>query len=98
VADSDGRQMDRSHVGVNIDTPQAVATPGNVFHNPSAGNMLADQGVNVYTHGLQTMAEKQQAAPVQDWRTAEAYQRAYQSSGGKPGRVTALDWAAEAMS
>lgn len=98
MADSDGRQMDRSHVGVNIDTPQAVATPGNVFHNPSAGNMLAAQGGHMSTPGLQTMAEKQRAAPVQDWRTAEAYQRAYQSSGGKPGRVTALDWAAEAMS
>jgi len=49
--------------GGAADSGQAVAapaTPGNVFHNPSAGNMLAAQG----TPGLQTMVEKMAASGI----------------------------------
>jgi hypothetical protein len=85
-----GARCLRHTLCVNIDTPQAVATPGNVFSNPSAGNMLGRQGGHMSTP-VQTMAERQRAAPVQDWRTAEAYQsRAYQSSRNQPARPSAL--------
>jgi hypothetical protein len=40
------------------------AGAGNVFKNPSAGNVTGEQGVNVYTPGLQTMAEKQLSAGI----------------------------------
>jgi hypothetical protein len=40
------------------------AGAGNVFQNPSAGNVTGEQGVNVYTPGLQTMAEKQLSAGI----------------------------------
>lgn len=40
------------------------AGAGNVFKNPSAGNVTSEQGVNVYTPGLQTMAEKQLSAGI----------------------------------
>ncbi len=40
------------------------AGAGNVFHNPSSGNVTGEQGVNVYTPGLQTMAEKQLSAGI----------------------------------
>lgn len=56
----------QSGVGA-VDPGQAVAapaTPGNVFQNPSAGNMLTAQGGHMSTPGLQTMAEKQLSAGI----------------------------------
>lgn len=53
--------------GGAVDPGQAVAapaTPGNVFQNPSAGNMLTAQGGHMSTPGLQTMAEKQLSAGI----------------------------------
>lgn len=53
--------------GGAVDPGQAVAAPanpGNVFQNPSAGNMLTAQGGHMSTPGLQTMAEKQLSAGI----------------------------------